>query len=263
MPPEMPVIYENPRFDAATPTLRPVFDRAMRAGLVLMLEWGTLTLIESAPPYLKWATVVIAILGLSVHELWPWLRMRDKRWYPALMGGLILAFVGICGYAVLTEPQSHHIASVTPVQPTRPTPPPAPPVDRRKNPLDDGAAKWGVVSGLHSALATNNLSKCDLSIVRYQLPYAEELSDRIKEIFAVLDWTPKESFSTTQQPRGLTIKSSDHTSEFNRCGAQFRAAFVNSTTWKGGTWNLNQTYFPHSADCANCVELDIGNDPDQ
>jgi hypothetical protein len=97
--PELPVIYENPRFDAATPTLKPVIDRAIRAGLILMLEWGTLTLIESAPPYLKWATVVIAILGLAVHESWPWLSMRDRRWYPTLIVGLILAFLAICGFA--------------------------------------------------------------------------------------------------------------------------------------------------------------------
>jgi hypothetical protein len=28
--PELPVIYENPRFDAATPTLQPVINRAIR-----------------------------------------------------------------------------------------------------------------------------------------------------------------------------------------------------------------------------------------
>lgn len=32
MPLELPVIYENPRFDAATPTLKPVIDRAIRFG---------------------------------------------------------------------------------------------------------------------------------------------------------------------------------------------------------------------------------------
>jgi hypothetical protein len=78
MSPELPVIYENPRFDAATPTLKPVIDRAVRFGAVMMLEWGTLTLIEEAPRYLKIATVVISILVLAVHESWPWLRMRDK-----------------------------------------------------------------------------------------------------------------------------------------------------------------------------------------
>ncbi len=76
--PELPVIYENPRFDAATPTLQPVINRAIRYGAVLMIEWGTLTLIEDAPRYLKIATLVIAVLVLAVHESWPWLRARRR-----------------------------------------------------------------------------------------------------------------------------------------------------------------------------------------
>jgi hypothetical protein len=106
--PEIPVIYENPRFDTATPTLKPVFDRAIRFGAVLMLEWGTLTLIEGSPRYLKYATVVIAVLLLAVHESWPWLRMRNQYWYPALMGGLIASYVGIFIYAETTAPPASH-----------------------------------------------------------------------------------------------------------------------------------------------------------
>jgi hypothetical protein len=103
----------------------------MRAGLVLMLEWGSLTVIETAPPYLKWATVIIAILGLAVHESWPWLNMRDRRWYPALMGGLVLAFIGICGFAVLTDPPGPSISMPAP------SPAPAVPVpEMPKQPLN-------------------------------------------------------------------------------------------------------------------------------
>lgn len=119
--PEMPVIYENPRFDAATPTLQPVINRAIRYGALLMLEWGTLTLIEDAPRYLKIATVVIAILVLAVHESWPWLRMRDKRLYPILMGILIVGYVGIFGYAWAAEIQSPHaVNSLSTTPPTEP-----------------------------------------------------------------------------------------------------------------------------------------------
>jgi len=93
--PELPIIYENPRFDKATPTLQPVINRAIRFGGVLMLEWGTLTLIEDSPRYLKYATVVIAVLILAVHESWPWLRMRGKYWYPSLMGTLVIGYFGM------------------------------------------------------------------------------------------------------------------------------------------------------------------------
>ena len=138
--PELPVIYENPRFDAATPTLQPVINRAIRFGAVLMIEWGTLTLTEGAPRYLKVATLVIAVLVLAVHESWPWLRMRSKYWYPTLMGGLLATFIGVCTYAVISEPSSvtaHATPATTAVAV----------VDRRKNPLDEAGARWNLRCG--------------------------------------------------------------------------------------------------------------------
>jgi len=106
--PELPVIYENPRFDKATPTLWPVFDRATRFTLVILIEWGTLTLIEDSPRYVKFATVIVAVLGLAVHESWPWLRMRDWRWYPSLMVTLIVGYLALFFYALYAEPQKAH-----------------------------------------------------------------------------------------------------------------------------------------------------------
>src|ERR1700730_3140908 len=102
--PELPVIYENPRFDKATPTLYPVLNRSIRFGAVMMLEWGTLTLIEDSPRYLKFATIAVAGLVLGVHESWPWLRMRDWRWYPSLMAIFITSYFAIFAYALYTEP---------------------------------------------------------------------------------------------------------------------------------------------------------------
>jgi hypothetical protein len=102
--PELPVIYENPRFDKATPTLKPVIDRAVRFTGVILMEWGTLTLIEESPRYIKVATVIVAGLVLAVHESWPWLRMRDRRWYPSLMVTLIVGYLALFFYALYTEP---------------------------------------------------------------------------------------------------------------------------------------------------------------
>jgi hypothetical protein len=102
--PELPVIYENPRFDKATPTLKPVVDRAVRFTGVILMEWGTLTLIEESPRYLKVATIVVAGLVLAVHESWPWLRMRDWRWYPSLMTTFVVGYFAIFAYALYTEP---------------------------------------------------------------------------------------------------------------------------------------------------------------
>ena len=260
MPPEMPVIYENPRFDAATPTLKPVIDRVIRFGAVMMIEWGTLALIEDAPRYLKYATVAIAVLILAVHESWPWLRMRNSRLYPAFMIGLVLAYIGIFTYASISETNSPVIPPATSQH--NPTVP-AKPVDRRKNPLNDNAAKWGVVSRLHNSLTHSNVTRCPISIMRYQLPYAETFADDLKAILTVLDWPFQEHFASVQEPRGLTVKSSDRNKVSRRCGDEIHSALRNSATWRGGTWNVGKAYFPRDKDCVDCIEIDIGNDPDQ
>jgi hypothetical protein len=97
-----------------------------------MLEWGTLTLIEDSPRYLKYATVVIAVLLLSVHESWPWLRMRGKYWYPSLIVGLLAIYFGIFIYAEMTgiskghplpgSPSSEGLPKVTAAPPPLVTP---------------------------------------------------------------------------------------------------------------------------------------------
>lgn len=261
--PELPVIYENPRFDAATPTLQPVINRAIRFGGVMMMEWGTLTLIEDSPRYLKIATIVVAGLVLGVHESWPWLRMRDWRWYPALMSVLLASYAGIFAYALITEPHKPAAITAPVAQMASPAPPsPAPPVDKRKNPLDSEQSKWLAVSRIHAGLEGNNGPKCKLSIVRYQLPYAENFSDNLKEVFKVLDWPLSEGFATAQQPRGLSIKASGKgDSPSYRCAALMINSF-NSISWRTGVWAGN-VVFPSNEGCEDCVELDIGNDPEQ
>jgi hypothetical protein len=123
--PELPVIYENPRFDKATPTLKPVIDRAVRFTGVILMEWGTLTLIEESPRYLKVATIIVAGLVLAVHESWPWLHMRNKRWYPSLMVTLVAGYLGLFFYALTTEPP-HKTGAQQITSPAASEPPPAP-----------------------------------------------------------------------------------------------------------------------------------------
>jgi hypothetical protein len=252
----MPVIYENPRFDTATPTLKPVFDRAMRAGLVLMLEWGSLTVIESAPPYLKWATVVIAILGLAVHESWPWLRMRHRLWYPGLMAGLVLIYAGLFGYAVFSEPPSH----TTPVVPAFPA---ASAVSLPS--LHEDAAKWRMVKSLHALSTTEHgpiKGTCEVVVVRYQLPYAENIFLDLKDIFDVIDWKYHEAFASSTLPRGLSIKSvqGDVSSD---CMSLFREQLSNNTSrvTASNSFVEKPKEDEHMKLCSGpCFEIDIGNE---
>jgi hypothetical protein len=257
--PELPIIYENPRFDTATPTLQPVINRAVRFGAVVMLEWGALTLMEDASRDLKYGTVVIAVFILAVHESWPWLRMRNKYWYPSLMGALIAGYAVIFGYAALTaELHTSAVTAAPSLLPDKNLPP-----DKRRNPLDSDAAKWGMVSRLHNAFDTKNVAKCNLSIVRYQSPYAENLADDLKAILKVVDWPVAEKLSQTPQQRGLSIKISEQPNRSaERCMSILRNAISSSTTWKGREWVVSY-YYDSERSCPECVELDIGNDPDQ
>jgi hypothetical protein len=267
--PELPVIYENPRFDAATPTLQPVINRAIRFGAVLMIEWGTLTLIEGAPRYLKIATLVIAVLVLAVHESWPWLRMRSRYWYPSLMGGLLSTFVGICIYAFATEPQISHSPTTTATTTVTPSSAPTP-VDHRKNPFDDATAKWQLAQRLHYITSVEKIPKCKILLLRYPLPFAENYSDDLKEVLKVMDWEVAESIAVSALQKGLSVIAvGDGTSD--KCANAFVPALRNSGgQWHGGSpipvrMNVlskddNEGNAVLIRGCGTCMILTIGND---
>jgi len=90
----LPVVY-----DANTPVWRPLFDRSLRAAIVFGIEWSSLSLIEDAPRYVKIATLVIAVLVLAVLESRYFLILKGRAYFPALIGSLIAAYIGIVAYA--------------------------------------------------------------------------------------------------------------------------------------------------------------------
>jgi hypothetical protein len=98
-----PVIY-----DESTATFRPIIDRGLRAGLVLAVEWTSLSLIEEAPRYWRIATLVIAALVLAVLESRTWLHSRRRGLFPGLLAGLLSAWAAICTYAYMTLPDGSH-----------------------------------------------------------------------------------------------------------------------------------------------------------
>jgi len=200
MGPDLSVIYENPRFDANTPTLWPVIDRAFRFGAVLGLEWGSLTLVEEAPRYLKVATIVIAVLILAVLESWPWLRMRDKRLFPVLMATLIVGYAGVFGYAFITKPtKPHAVASVATSH--VPSAPARTPISEAKaapfiSPIHEKSQKWDFVMGIRAWMRKNGSSAdyCQVNIVYNSLVrFAEVSATDFKEILTVVGWRYDES----------------------------------------------------------------------
>jgi hypothetical protein len=204
MAPELPVIYENPRFDAATPTFWPVINRAIIFGAVLGVEWGSLTLIDEAPRYLKFATFGIAVLILAVHESWPWLRMRDKRLYPASMAALIVAYVAIFAYASIAEPAKPHAVPSALEPASLPNANALPFV----SPIHEKSQKWDFASGIRSSIIRSGLSAdCHVTIVRLQVPFAEDSAADFKEILNVIGWKFDEKFAASTIDRDITVRA--------------------------------------------------------
>jgi hypothetical protein len=277
----MPVLYTpKTRYTSDTNVLIPVIVNFLRAGAIMMLDWVTLRFIEHAPVLVWIITFIISLAVLAVLQSKDWLDFKGRSYFTLSISGLLAAWLITIGYAYWAYhdtsektslfptadeigqaiarhlPRANVLAGTSSVAATVQ-------VDRRKNPLNDDAAKWQAVSRLHDMVSVQKIAMCRISIVRYQLTYAEDFSDDLKSIFKVADWPFKESFAASQVPRGLTIKTSDRQNESQRCGSALQGALRNSTTWKGGTWNLNNSYFPHdSTDCDDCVEINIGNDPD-
>jgi hypothetical protein len=176
------------------------------------------------------------------------------------MGGLLATFVGVCTYAFLFEPHS---------APTRLTPA-AQPIDPRKNPLDDAAAKWGLAAGLHTINDQQHTLRFKILIVRYQVPYAEHLANDLKEVLKVMDWDYEESFATTQIEPGLSIVLLQGHMPQGRLESLLTTAFNNAATWHDRQWNVPMVNTPMTSEqtermknCGECVQLNIGNDPDQ
>jgi predicted outer membrane lipoprotein len=278
----MPVLYTpKTRYTSDTNVLVPVIVNFLRAGAIMMLDWVTLRFIDHAPVLVWIVTFIISIAVLAVLQSKDWLDFKGRWYFTWSIGSLLAAWFITIGYAYwayhdssekgalfptadeIGEAIARHLPRPAGVPAGTPSVTPSVQIDRRKNPLNDDVAKWQAVSRLHDMAAVQKLPKCSISIVRYQLTYAEDFSDDLKAILKIADWPYKESFAASQVPRGMTIKSSDRQNESQRCGSALQGALRNSTLWKGGTWNLNMSYFPHdNTDCDDCVEINIGNDPD-
>lgn len=98
----LPILY-----DANTPVWRPLFDRALRAAMVLAVEWSSLSLIEDSPRYVKIATLVIAILVLAVLESRYFLMAKGRWYFPSFIASLLVIYGGIIVYAFIVYPSPH------------------------------------------------------------------------------------------------------------------------------------------------------------
>lgn len=80
--------------------MSPSFQAAVRFIAVIGVEWSTLTLIKSAPVWVKIATFILAVAVLGTLEFRSWLQSRGKWAFATLLGGLIAVYLIVFALAL-------------------------------------------------------------------------------------------------------------------------------------------------------------------
>jgi hypothetical protein len=246
-----------------------------------MLDWVTLRFIEHAPDAVWIITGVISVAILAVLQSREWLDFRGRWYFSSFIGFLLVSWIGVIGYAYLNyhSAEKPHVLSADEIAaaivrflPKSPTPANAttiasPAAVEPRNPLATDNAKWQAVSRIYHMLDAQNIGRCKVVIVRYQLPYAENFADDLKAILIVAKWDFEERFASTQVPKGLSIRTVDK-APVTACAQAFARAITSGATIRGGTWGMNVNWIdptkgsPYLRDCPDCVEVDIGNEPE-
>jgi len=93
----VPTIYVPPasRFTDRTPTAYPVLLRALRAGIVLTIEWGTLHIMESVPTWVLVGLTINSLLILGVLESGNWLAFKGRYYFRYSLTALIMVYAAI------------------------------------------------------------------------------------------------------------------------------------------------------------------------
>jgi hypothetical protein len=174
-----------------------------------------------------------------------WERLRGLWWLWAIFG-----LSGGVALALWLSPFLVGQPSVPPV-----------PVVAKPNPLHDAAPKWRLAQSLND-LSSKMPAKCDVVIVRYQMPYSETYSDDIKEVLTTIDWKFREAFATEELPRGLSLKGFE-TGLSRTCLDALKQRFDNDlepSPYVPAIWIKTATKY--MSECSGqCVEIDIGNAP--
>jgi hypothetical protein len=72
---------------------------AIKAGAVLLIEWGPLRWIDHAPVAVWIGSVVVAVSVLAVLERQDWLNFKNRRYFPLALTSLITVWLVIIGVA--------------------------------------------------------------------------------------------------------------------------------------------------------------------
>jgi hypothetical protein len=90
----------------AETVLSALFERLMRAGIIVTGDWATLRFFEEAP----WSVILIllGISGVAFAVLERKESLKERGWYATTLVIVAAAYVVVCGYAYHTMPPSGH-----------------------------------------------------------------------------------------------------------------------------------------------------------
>jgi len=128
------------------------------------------------------------------------------------------------------------------------------------NPIHDEATKWRLTRNLHY-FSSKLPVKCEVVIVRYQMPYSETYADDLKEVLSAIDWKFHEVFAKEELPRGLSLRSFE-TGKSRACLDALRQRLNDINPAPNPSWSWIERPTVYMTDCSDhCVEVDIGNAP--
>jgi len=102
----------------AETVLSTLFERLIRAGIIVTADWATLRFFEEVPFYLVVALLVISGFAFIALERKEFLHKRQM--YSATLVGLVLIYLVICGYAYIEMPAAPMTHSSGEGQPSTP-----------------------------------------------------------------------------------------------------------------------------------------------
>jgi len=130
-----------------------LFERAIRGGAIMTVDWTTLRYFDTVPAYVGITTFILSILAFIVLEKKK--QIQDKRpgAYPALLGSIVLIYAVTIGYAYYTRPFTE-LPTITTRAELSASPNTAAPQSKWLK-LDD-AEKWRFAYALRTSTVADN-----------------------------------------------------------------------------------------------------------
>jgi hypothetical protein len=232
--------------------------------------------------------VPIGVVGITFHwwkdrisgQSYGWLLRTADRGWPLALG---FAFLYVTGF--FQSPASHPDSSSRPALSANeiadivvqrlpkatvannPAPPVA--VPPYVNPIHTATSKWGLSSGLRSAIIHSNLpADCRITITRLPVTYAEDLAADLKSALDVVGWKYDEHLATTTVDKEVSIRALDGQGPTRECAMALTSRLQNDgRTRTGGSYNNGIRWLIESEapdflkHCASaCIEVTIGNE---